>query len=125
MHATIFVKSDPVICDQPPASRQLTADKLVTTPAQQSRAEHSTAQHSLPPHNNSTFLRLSGHRLGRAVLSVAACCDQVIMAATPSSSYQREARTGCVIVIFNNHKQMIKHKYFNQQDPLHTLQPHR
>ena len=44
MHATIFVKSDPVICDQPPASRQLTADKLVTTPAQHSTAQPSRAQ---------------------------------------------------------------------------------
>ena len=83
------IRPDPVICEQPPASRQLTADKLVTTPAP---AQHSTAQQSLPPHNNSTFLRFAGHRLGRAVLSVAACCDQVIMAAPPSSSYQREAQ---------------------------------
>lgn len=34
------IRPDPVICEQPPASRQLTADKLVTTPAP---AQHSTA----------------------------------------------------------------------------------
>ena len=35
------IRPDPVICEQPPASRQLTADKLVTTPAP---AQHSTAE---------------------------------------------------------------------------------